>query len=149
MNKEEVELKNKLVSVLWSAFIVATLVYFFVVFYLQHSSIGSFESNPIILTISSIGFLNIFIGFTIFNRLKSILGKNPTQDLETLYSKFITLNIIVWALIESAAALGLVAAFIEKNAIYFLTLAIPAFIALLATKPKPEILKTIILNHRQ
>lgn len=148
MNKEEVELKNKLVNVLWCAFLVATLVYFFVVFYLQHSNIGSFQFTPVISTLSSIGIINIIIGFGISNKIRSILGRNPHQDLDSLYSKFITLNIIAWALIESAAALGLVAAILEKNAIYFLTLAIPSFLALFLSRPRPEVLKSIILGQK-
>tara|TARA_B100001971_G_C18268036_1_gene596472 strand:- start:45519 stop:45959 length:441 start_codon:yes stop_codon:yes gene_type:complete len=146
MNKEEVLLKNKVINVIWSAFIVATLVYGFVIFYLNQGNIDGINFNTITLTLLVFGFSNLIIGYTINQKMPSLLKKNTNLDLETLYSKFMTLNIISWALIESAAALGLACSFIEKNGIYFLTLGIPALICLFLTKPRPEILKRIVLS---
>lgn len=146
MNREEIILKNKLVNVLWSAFIVASLVYGFVIFYLNKGNISEFQFSALTSTLLGVGLVNIIAGYLIHNKIKSLLTKRNDLNLDSLYSRFITLNLISWALIESAAALGLVCSFIEKNGIYYITLGLPALVILLKSKPKPELLKSILLN---
>ena len=151
MNRQEIMLKNQLVTMLWAAFMIATIAYGVIIFFLNKGQIDNFQFNRITLTLSVIGLFNIIIGHLISSKIKNLLQKSqtktPDQGLEALYSKFITLNIIAWAMIESAAALGLVCSFLEKNGIYFLSLGLPALIVLFLSKPKPSILKEIMLRN--
>jgi len=144
MNKEEILLKTKAMSVLWIAFLIASLVYIFISFYLLKNPLKSLSFNSLSITLIVIGFLNLFIGMSIYKKTKSILIKSKTRDLEQLISKLFTLNIIAWALIESSAAIGLVLSILEKNTNFILLLALPALFAIFLSPPKPQILKEIL-----
>lgn len=144
MNKDELLDKNKAMNVIWIAMIVATIVYAFIPFYIYKLPLEQIEFSPIVITLMSIGFMNLVIGMFISKNIKTFLKNTKTQDLVTLYTKMQTLYIINWAVIESCAVFGLVLAVLEKNGTFVLSLAIPSMIALILSPPRPSILKDLI-----
>lgn len=144
MNKDELLDKNKAMNVIWIAMIVATIIYVFIPFYIYKLPLAQIEFSSIVITLMSIGFLNLVIGMFISKNIKTFLKNTKSQDLVTLYTKMQTLYIINWAVIESCAVFGLALAILEKNGTFVLALAIPSMIALIFSPPRPSILKDLI-----
>jgi len=137
------------IRIIWAALLASVLIYAFLIFMaVPKAPPAPFQaafSNPIILILHVIGLMVFFMAFVMSSLLLRRASTPPPPPGTMIISGRVRLALLVrWALMESAAIFGLVAAFLAQDPRLFLALGCLAVIGMLASYPSDDSLRELI-----